>query len=115
MSSDRVTVVIPPELEPGFLLAGADTVVAGTNSEAIDHLEHLLDAEASGVIGVYEPFLAHMTADRLAAYEASVSPVVVLLPSGLEEHDDVSHRVRISAMLSRAVGYHITFGEEVMR
>lgn len=115
MSSDRVTVVIPAELEPGFLLAGADTVVAGTTSEAVDHLARLLDAEASGVIAVYQPFLAELPADQLAAYEASVSPVVVLLPSGLEEHDDVSHRTRISAMLSRAVGYHITFGEEVVR
>ena len=113
MSVENILVVIPTELESGFLLAGVDTVVVGTASEAVDHLERLVDAEASGVIGVYEPFLAQMPAERLAAYDASVSPVVVPLPSGLEERDEAGHRVRISAMLSRAVGYHITFGEEI--
>lgn len=113
MTAEGVIVVIPPELETGFLLAGVETVAAGTAQEAIEALDHLMDESSSGVIAVYEPFFGQASSHRQAAYDASVSPVVVPMPAGLEERDDQSHRVRISAMLSRAVGYHITFGEEI--
>jgi vacuolar-type H+-ATPase subunit F/Vma7 len=65
-----------------------------------------------GVIAVYEPFLSRFepgVRDRLVA---SVAPVVVPLPSGLEVEADASRRARLAALLRRAVGYHITFGEE---
>ncbi|GEM_PF-2205251 len=113
MTTQTVTVVIPPELEIGFRLAGVETVPATTPAEAVDALDRLFSESTGGVIAVYEPFLAETPSGRRAVYEASVSPVVVPLPAGLEEHDEESQRARISAMLSRAVGYHITFGEDI--
>jgi vacuolar-type H+-ATPase subunit F/Vma7 len=115
MSGEGVVVVIPTELENGFQLAGVETVPAATAEDAIDQVERIVDESMRGVIAVYEPFLAGASPTRRAVFDASVSPVIVPLPAGLEERDEESHRVRISAMLSRAVGYHITFGEEIPR
>lgn len=112
MTTEGLMVVIPPELEAGFRLAGVETTAAESADEAVEVLDRLMAESPSGVIAVYQRFLDHMSSDRRLTYDASVSPVVVSLPAGLEEHDDQSHRVRISAILSRAVGYHITFGEE---
>lgn len=115
MSVESIVVVIPAELETGFRLAGVETVAAATAQEAMETLERIMDESMRGVIAIYEPYLTEASSDRRAAFEASTSPVVVPLPAGLEEHDEQSHRIRISAMLSRAVGYHITFGEEIPR
>lgn len=112
MTSTGVVVVVPPELETGFRLAGADTVTAEGGSEVIAALARLVDEGRGGVIAVYEPFLTDVPEDERARFESSTFPVVVPLPPGLESRDEQSHRARISAMLSRAVGYHITFGEE---
>ena len=38
--------------------------------------------------------------------------VKIPMPAGLGEGDATSHRARIAALLERAVGYHITFGDE---
>lgn len=113
MTTGSVVVVIPAELETGFRLAGVETVPAATPAEAIDALDRLVAESAGGVIAVYEPFLAETSPGKRAIYESSVSPVVVPLPAGLEEYDEEIQRARISAMLSRAVGYHITFGEDI--
>lgn len=115
MTAESVIVVIPAELETGFRLAGVETVIAESAQDAGNALDRLLDESMRGVIAVYEPFLAQVSPEKLGAYEALVAPVVVPLPAGLEEHDEGSHQARISAMLSRAIGYHITFGEEISR
>lgn len=113
MTTTGVLVVVPPELETGFLLAGVETVVAQTAEEAKDSLSDLMDQDRGGVVAVYEPFLAQVGDEERARLEASTFPVVVPLPAGLRTRgEDEGHRARISAMLSRAVGYHITFGEE---
>lgn len=111
MTAGGMVVVVPSELEAGFRLAGVQTVKADTGEEAETSVQELIARESGAVIGVYEPFLAAMSARERAAFESSLSPVVVPLPAGMDRHDEESHRARIAAMLSRAVGYHITFGE----
>lgn len=115
MTTTGVVVVVPPELETGFRLAGVETVGAETAGEATQALEGLMSEDRGGVIAVYEPYLTEIPVEERAVFEASTFPVVVPLPAGLEKRDEESHRARISAMLSRAVGYHITFGEESPR
>lgn len=115
MTAAGVVVLVPPELATGFRLAGVEAITVSTAPEALEAMEGLMEAGTGGVIAVYEPFLAEMPDVRRAAYEASTFPVVMPLPEGLERHDVESDRARISAMLSRAVGYHITFGEEGSR
>ena len=112
MTKPGMVIVVPPEVATGYRLAGVETVARETASEALAEMEDLLEQELHGVMAVYEPFLDQIPRDRRAAFEDLVSPAVVPLPAGLEAHDEESHRARIAAMLSRAVGYHITFGEE---
>ncbi|MFP3915990.1 MAG: V-type ATP synthase subunit F [Actinomycetota bacterium] len=112
MRGEGVIVVVPPELDGGFRLAGVETAVATGASEARLVLDRLLEEGRGGVIAVYEPFLEDQDPGRRAGYEASLSPIVMPLPAGRGERDHESHRARISAMLSRAVGYHITFDGE---
>lgn len=110
-SPAQLVVVSPPELARGFRLAGAATRSAETAADAAEVLETLIGEGERGVIAVYEPFLAQLdasTRDRLAG---SVSPVIVPLPSGLGAEADASRRARLAALLQKAVGYHITFGE----
>lgn len=112
MTGEGVVVVVPAELETGFLLAGVETMTATSAGEAVESLDRLVEENLPGVVAVYEPYLAEAPPERRAVYDASMAPVVVPLPAGLEEQGVESHWARISAMLSRAVGYHITFGGE---
>lgn len=112
MTDRALTVVIPPELEAGFGLAGVETVTAVDSGEALEALDRLVEEGTGGVIAVYEPYLVETAPERRAVYESSLAPIVMPLPPGLEARDQEAHRARISAMLGRAVGYHITFGEE---
>jgi vacuolar-type H+-ATPase subunit F/Vma7 len=112
MTGEGVVVVVPAELETGFLLAGVETVATASAGEAVEALDRMLEEGLPGVVAVYEPFLAEAPSERRGVYDASIAPVVVALPAGLEERGVESHCGRISAMLSRAVGYHITFGAE---
>jgi vacuolar-type H+-ATPase subunit F/Vma7 len=115
VSAEGLVVVVPSELEAGFHLAGVETVVADDTDEAVARLEQLLAGNPRGVVAVYEPYLDRLPPERLGDLAGRMEPVVVPLPAGLEARDEESHRARISAMLSRAVGYHITFGEEASR
>ena len=102
--------MVPGELETGFRLAGVETVAADDGDEAAAALREIVASGSAGLVAVYEPFLSGMPAGERDRLESSLSPVVVPIPGGLETRDEESHRARISAMLSRAVGYHVTFG-----
>lgn len=110
MSLSGIVFVVPPELQSGFGLAGAETVTADDGNDAAASVRRLVAGGERALIAVYEPFLAALGDEERDAIEASLDPVVVPLPAGLERYDEDTHRARISAMLSRAVGYHITFG-----
>lgn len=112
MISNGLVVVVPPELEAGFGLVGVDTVSASESEEASQALARILDDGGRALVAVYEPLLAGMPAAERERLESSLLPVIVPLPAGLEERDEESHQARISAMLRKAVGYHITFEEE---
>lgn len=108
----RLIMVAPPELAVGFRLAGTDVVAVDDPVETAVALERLgADAEV-GVIGVYAPFFdALEPADRLR-YEDSVAPVVVAVPLGDVGSGSTDHRARMAALLQRAIGYRISFGED---
>lgn len=105
-------VMVPSELEAGFRLAGVDVVGIATGEEAVTALHELVESGEKDLVAVYQPFMSAMSERDRTSFESSLSPVILSLPAGLQAHDVESHRARISAMLSRAVGYHITFGEE---
>lgn len=110
--SARLVIVIPPELGTGFRLAGAGVRRARTVSEAELAVSDLLESGERGIVAVYEPWLRGFEAGLLSRLEASVAPVVVPVPSGLDTEDPEQRRARLAALLRQSVGYHITFGEE---
>lgn len=112
MTATGMVVIVPSELENGFLLAGVETIGVETGEEAATSLEQLMAGGERALIAVHEPFLSGLPDRERAAVESSLDPVVIPIPAGLERHDEALHRARISEMLSRAVGYHITFGRE---
>lgn len=111
-ATGRLVVVAPPELAGGFRLAGTDTLVAADPDEAAAVLERVLAEGERGVVAVYEPYFLRLAPERRARLEASTSPVVVALPAGLGAEASAERRARLAARLQRAIGFHVTFGEE---
>ena len=109
----HLVLVIPPELASGFRLAGVAVQESNDAAGAANYLKVAMDEGDPGVVGVYAPFLVAMGSVARERYERSITPIVVPLPSGLEGLEAVSPRARLAALLQRAVGYHITFGDEV--
>ena len=56
--------------------------------------------------------LSKKTRKRKRRLRASVSPVVVELPTGIGAEPDHVRRTRLATRLQRAIGYHITFGDD---
>jgi vacuolar-type H+-ATPase subunit F/Vma7 len=112
MTEAHLTVVSPPEMEPGFRLAGAAVRIAADASEAARAVTGLIADGERGVIAVYEPYLAEFDPVQRNQWEASLSPVIVALPAGLGAEPVAGRRSRLAGLLQRAVGYHIAFGDE---
>lgn len=108
----RLTVIVPPELESGFRIAGADVEESRDAAGTGVVLDALLDDAEPGIIGVYAPYYSTLPPALLERCERASQPVVIPLPSGQGEGGAASHRARIAALLERAVGYHITFADE---
>ncbi|MFO7547612.1 MAG: V-type ATP synthase subunit F [Acidimicrobiia bacterium] len=111
-SESHLVIVTPPELDTWFRLAGAETRIAEDADSARSRVEELLHEGERGVVAVYEPFFAGFERGYRERLELSVAPVVVPLPSGIGVEADSGRRARLAARLQRAVGYHVTFGEE---
>lgn len=107
----RVLVVTTPDLAAGFRLAGAAVAESATAEVAATVITEAIDRGERGAIAVYEPFLDEMPPETRLAFSASVSPVVVPMPPGLAGAGE-GRRARLASLLQRAVGYHISFGEE---
>lgn len=108
----RLVVISPQELASGFALAGANVEVAENGSDAEAVLRDLLRRGERGVIAVFEPLFSDVDEDLQRRLRASVSPVVVELPTGIGTEPDHLRRTRLAARLQRAIGYHITFGDD---
>lgn len=108
--SATAVVVVPPELEPGFRLAGMTVVAALSAAEAKAAVERFCAERTEGVIAIHEPFLEELPPEDVARFERSLRPVVVALPAGLHPPEGDARRARIADMLTRAVGYQVTFG-----
>jgi vacuolar-type H+-ATPase subunit F/Vma7 len=112
MTAAHLTIVSPPELAAGFRLAGAGVRPVEDTEQAASVVDDLIAQGERGVIGVYEPFFVRFDSHLRDRLEQSVSPVVISVPAGFGTDEGVSRRARIAALLGRAVGYHITFGED---
>lgn len=112
MTLARLVVVSPEELVDGFRLTGVAVEQADSCTHAERLIRELLSRGETGVIAVYRPFFEGLDDDLRRRLKASVSPVVVELPTGVGVEPDELRRSRLADRLQRAIGYHVTFGED---
>jgi vacuolar-type H+-ATPase subunit F/Vma7 len=112
MSDAHLMVVTPDEMAPGFRLAGVAVRAVADADEAVRAVADIIATGERGVIAVYEPYLAQVDAAQRVHWESSLSPVIISLPAGLGAEPAAHRRNRLAGLIQRAVGYHITFGED---
>lgn len=108
----RLVVVTTPRLGAGFRLAGATVVEAEDANGADEALRALVAEGERGVVAVHAPFFDGLPAAVRGRFEASIRPVVIPIPEGLEGTRPEDRRARFAELLQRAVGYHLVFGGE---
>lgn len=107
-----LVVVTTSRLAAGFRLAGARVIEVDEAGSASAALHDLIDEGERGVIAVHAPFFDGLSGPFRARLEASVRPVVLPIPEGLEGRRPADRRARFAELLKRAVGYHLVFGGE---
>ena len=112
MTLARLVVISPEELADGFRLTGVAVEQAESADDAERTIRELLANGESGVIAVYRPLFDGLADDLRRRLKASVSPVVVELPTGVGVEADELRRSRLADRLQQAIGYHVTFGED---
>lgn len=112
MNQAHLVVIAPRDLYAGFRLTGVATLVADSSTEAARVIRELLSEGERGVIAVFSPLFEGLPDDLQRRLRSSVTPVVVELPSGIGSEPDDVRRTRLAQRLQRAIGYHVTFGEE---
>lgn len=108
----QLVVVAPDGLIDGFKLTGVATVPAETTEDAERVVLRLLRDGERGVIAIHGPLFAGLADDLQRKLRASVSPVVVELPTGEDAGGDAARKSRLARRLQHAIGYHVTFGED---
>ncbi len=109
----HLLVVTRPELVTGFQLAGINPYGVEDVETAEKLIKDWLNAGEDGLIALDEELLEAINAGLLRQIEASDRLHCLAIPGGGPLKPFVSHRQRITAMIRRAIGFHITFkGEE---
>jgi vacuolar-type H+-ATPase subunit F/Vma7 len=108
----RLLILTRPPLVPGFRLAGVDAYGAEDVETAQELIEGWLMANEAGLLAIDDGLLEHMDPSFVKHLEASENLPYLPIPSGGPLGSDVSRRHRISELIRRAIGFHITFKGE---
>lgn len=108
----RLMVITSPDLAPGFQLAGVETFAVETIEEAETVLQRLLTGGEASLIVVRRALLQAMDARLQRRAETSYQPVVMAIPGAMLTLARGEHRRHIAELIRRAIGFHITFGDE---
>lgn len=106
-------VVTRPRLVPGFQLAGVDAHGVEDVETAQELIEKWMIAGEVGLLAIDDGLLAHMDATFLKRLASSENLLYLAIPGGEPLGPEASQRSRITALIRRAIGFHIMFkGEE---
>ncbi|MEA3336632.1 MAG: V-type ATP synthase subunit F [Chloroflexota bacterium] len=108
----QLTVITTTDLAPGFSLTGAHVLAASDLTEAEQLLRRQMAEAPDGIIAYHEHYYAGLSADLREQIEREYRPLVVVLPDGLPARGEISRRQLLSEMLSRVIGYSISFRAE---
>jgi vacuolar-type H+-ATPase subunit F/Vma7 len=108
----RLLVVTRAALVPGFRLAGVDAYGVEDVETAQELIRGWLKAEEVGLLAIDDGLLEHMDPSFIRLLEGSEKLPYLAIPGGGALGPEVSRRRRITEMIRRAIGFHITFKGE---
>jgi len=110
----QLFVLTRPALVPGFQLAGVEAHGAEDVETAQELITKWLEAGEAGLLAIDDGLLDHMDAIFLKRLSASEHFLYLAIPGGKPLGPEASQRHRITALIRKAIGFHITFkgGEE---
>jgi vacuolar-type H+-ATPase subunit F/Vma7 len=108
----QLLVITRPSLVPGFQLAGVDAYGVDDVEAAQGLIEKWIIAGEADLLAIDDGLLAHMDANFLKHLDASEHLLYLAIPGGVALGPEVSQRHRITTMIRRAIGFHITFKGE---
>lgn len=109
----RLLVVTRPALVPGFRLAGVDAFGAADVETAQELIDGWLHAGEAGLLAIDDGLMEQMDPAFIKRLEDSEKLPYLAIPGGGPLGPEGTRRHRISEMIRRAIGFHITFkGEE---
>ncbi|MCJ7623389.1 MAG: hypothetical protein MUO76_07785 [Anaerolineaceae bacterium] len=110
----RLLVVTRPELVAGFQLAGVDAFSAEDTETAMGLIDVWLKSGEAGLLAIDDGLLEHMDASFLKRLDSAEHLPHLAIPGGRPLGPEASRKHRITEMIRRAIGFHITFKEEVI-
>ncbi len=109
----RLLIITRPSLVPGFQLAGVDARSAEDVETAQELITKWLETGETGLLAIDDGLLELMDPALLKRLETSDHLPYMAIPGGQPVGPETSRRYRITQMIKRAIGFHITFkGEE---
>lgn len=105
----QVTVITTPDLEAGFALTGSYVLAASDLNEAERLLRRRMAESPDGIIALHAPYYAQLPADLRQRIALQYRPLVVALPDGLPARGEFSRQQLLAEMLSRVIGFSISF------
>lgn len=106
----RLFVLVRPELTAGFHLAGVEAYGAEDAEGAQSMVVRWLDDEEVGLLALDEDFLEAFDVSVKKRLDSSETLYHLAIPGGRPVGSTVSRSARITRMVKRAIGVHITFG-----
>ncbi len=108
----QLFVVTRPGLVPGFQLAGVDAHGAEDVETAQELIEKWLDSGEAGLLAIDDGLLEHMDANFIKRLSSSEHFSYLAIPGGKPLGPEASQRHRITTLIRKAIGFHITFKGE---
>jgi vacuolar-type H+-ATPase subunit F/Vma7 len=105
----QVTVITTPDLASGFALTGSLVLSAVDANEAERLLRRHMAEAPDVIIALHAPYYALLPADLRERIALEYRPLVVALPDGLPARGELSRQQLLSEMLSRVIGFSISF------
>jgi vacuolar-type H+-ATPase subunit F/Vma7 len=105
----RLLIVTRTALVPGFRLAGVDAYGVEDVETAQELIDGWLKADEAGLLAIDDGLLEHMDPSFIRLLEVSEKLPYLAIPGGGSLGPEVSRRRRITEMIRRAIGFHITF------
>lgn len=109
----QLLVLTRPGLVPGFQLAGVDARGAETIESAQEMITGWMESGEEGLLAIDDGLLEQMDERFMKRLSSSSKLHYLPIPGGKSLGPEASQRHRITALIRRTIGFHITFkGEE---